>query len=45
MTDHLSPTELERDARAVLDSIGNRNLSVKERLAIPMQAMPVQDPS
>ncbi len=45
MTDHLSPTELERNARAVLDSIGNRNLSVKERLSIPMQEMPVQDPT
>ncbi len=39
-----SREQLERDATEILESLEGRELSAKERLAIPPQEMPAQDP-
>ncbi len=42
---HVSPEALRERAREVLASIDGRPLRLKERLAIPLQEMPSQDPA
>ena len=41
---HTPPKELRDQARSILKDIQGKDLKTKERLAIPQQAMPSQDP-
>jgi len=41
---HLSPTELKTHASEIWKSLDGRELRMKERLGIPLQEMPSQDP-